>query len=137
MKKSRLALVLFATFLIAGGITAVLYAIFFSPDIIGVREVYAEVSIGKSLGLNADNNGLMFGRLVELGSSKRIIKLTNNYGSEIKVSISANGNITPLLKFDDLVAIKPGEAKMVEFGAYAGNLTSGNYSGTVVMVMRK
>ena len=137
IKKTQLVILLGIIFLLCAGFTSLIYWLAYSSRVVDVKKVYAEMAIGDTVGLTADADGLMFGRVLQKGASKRTILLTNTHGKPLFVTVEVEGNIAQLMNFEKNFSLELEETKQVVFGAYAKNLTEGNFSGIVTLAFYK
>lgn len=129
METKKLALLLIAICLLSTTATIYLYSKTFFVE---YNAVYAEVEIGRSPGVNGDRSALMFGRIINASSSAKKITITNSRESEVRVEIGARGSIAPLLGFQEITTIPPGEKESITITAYDKQMPLGNYSGEVL-----
>ena len=134
MEKKVLIVLLLTVFFVCSTITLVVYSYFIVLD---TREIYAEAEIGKSVGLNADNESLLFGRITKGGSSKKNMIITNNNKKAIDIIIQKKGTIAPLLNHESKITLEPDETREISFYAYARDNEQGNYSGSVLFIIKR
>ncbi len=94
--------------------------------------IYASVNVTDRGGFDLNGTALTFGKIELLGSSTRYVNFTNGYNFPVFVKISANGNIAPLLSYENLAYVKEGEIEKIGISAVAKNDTRlGFYEGYV------
>ena len=100
---------------------------------IQTQTFYASVNVSDKGGFDLNSSALTFGEIERQGSSMRIINFQNGYNFPVVAMISADGNIKPLLSFEEAVEIGKGEARAISFSVaaspeadksfYSGNIT--------------
>jgi len=91
------------------------------------------------VGFDVDDSALIFGSVIRGGGSSRNINIDNNFQFPVVAVISAEGDIAPLLHFDNLVEIGENEFGELSFNVIApSDINDGFYSGNVTIeIFRK
>jgi hypothetical protein len=100
-----------------------------NKEVIQKEKFYADINVTDKLGLDVNGSALKFGNIIKGGNAIRRVSIDNNYEYPVIVHIEAEGNIAPLLSYDNNFIIKSGESKSVGINAYG--LDYGDYVGNV------
>jgi len=115
-----------------------LFALKLNSSYLEKREIYTSLKISDKLGVDVNETALIFGEIVPGSSSTRNVKLVNNYNFPIKIETSVRGDIKDFLDFDKIVFADVNETKIIKISASVSfEEEKGNYSGTVVFLIRK
>ena len=126
----RLTYILFALSLFIFLIS--LRGYFLSMKPIQTQTFYASMNISDSFGFDLNSSALTFGKVAFGGSSARNIKIQNGFDFPVIAVVHAEGDIMPLLNFEEIVKIDKGETKSVPFSVSAlPEIDDGFYSGNV------
>jgi len=122
---------LFATFFI------IINIILFSGSKTYVYDAKVYVIPQKNtIGIATDKDGLNFGRVPLNYNSIKYITIHSRENYDVILTLSASGNISDFLSFEEKYVIKKGESLKVPISLNASRL--GNYTGTVtISVSRK
>jgi len=108
-----------------------LFGFFLSKPIM-TKTFYTSANVSDNIGFDLNSNALTFGHIKKPGSSTRNIVLDNHYSFPIVAVIKAEGDIEPLLHFDNIVSVEEGESKKISFSVIASeDMEEGFYSGNV------
>lgn len=132
----RLAYLLFALSLLLI-FTSVL--LIYSRDLIVIR-LPVGVHVGDSIGFGFDLNSsaLHFGNLLPESGSTRYVSITNPYDYQTYMVVTAQGNISSLLRFNNSMYFLPGETRRVGITVSLGkDVSDGDYSGMVLFHFRR
>ena len=127
MKKLSYFLFVFSFFVLLFSIGG----FFFAHKPIQTNTFYASVNVTDGIGFDINSTALTFGNVVKGGSSNRNINLLNDYPFPVVAVIRVDGDISPLLNYEDAVGIKSNESKKLSFNviapvSYDENFYSGN-----------
>jgi len=102
-------------------------------ELLESREFYASVNVTLDRGgFDLNKSALTFGKIILGGSATRNIIFENKYNFAVYAKISASGDITKLLSFNDVETIRMGEIKKISFSVSTNNETMpGFYEGKV------
>jgi hypothetical protein len=127
----KLALVLFGVSVLLMVIAA---ATFFVGQVpLEKQELYTSVNVtlGK-IGFDVNDSALTFGNLANPGSSTRVISFRNDRHHPIILDIGVDGNIEPILDYEDRIFMEAGESRQIAFSARAdGSIDYGFYDGVI------
>lgn len=129
-------LLFIASFLI---LLIALTGMFISNKILQEETFYAsvEISSDKGLGFDVSPTALTFGRISASGSSTRNVFFENGYDFPVLVKIEVDGDIRPLIQFDEVIRVESGENATIPFSVYAfENSTNGFYDGDARLVVK-
>ena len=108
-----------------------IFSFIINNKVIQTQTFYASVNVTDSLAFDTNGTALTFGSIAQYGSSLRNIVFNNNYEFPVVAKINIEGDIEPLLEFDESVYIDKGEEKKITFTVYSKNTSLGFYSGNV------
>ena len=135
MRSIVLLVLIICVALVSAGVTAVLYANWYTLDTI---TLYAELQVSDSVGFNADTDGLFFGRGLQGGGVTRSVDIRNVYGTPIRVYVLAGGPIAQFISVEQPIELDTGESKRVDVAALIpADTPFGNYTGAVSFFYRR
>lgn len=114
----------------------VLALAFFVPQekILSETELNVRLIVSNKTGFNVTNDTLDFGKLAAYTSGSKKIILSNNFERRVKVLLSARGNVSDFLVFDEVLYIASGET--LNYTIYTKEISDeafGKYSGTLLV----
>ena len=111
----------------------------YSREPIQTTTFFASLNVSDRVGFDVDDSALIFGSVIRGGGSSRNINIDNNFQFPVVAVISAEGDIAPLLHFDNLVEIGENEFGELSFNVIApSDINDGFYSGNVTIeIFRK
>lgn len=130
MKKFSYILLIFSFFVFLIS----LIGFFWGHKPLQTQTFYASMNISNEnvMGIDVNSTALSFGRVSRGGSSARNIQIQNGFNFPIIVAIHADGDIRPLLNFENVVKIEKGESKKIGFSVSTfSDIKEGFYSGNV------
>jgi hypothetical protein len=108
-----------------------------NSEIIYQKVIPMKLNIGEIAGFDVNNTILTFGTVTPLSSSRRQLKLENNYPFPIQFRFYAEGNISNFLVFKKKVYLNSGKSRDFDIVAFSNNETSGEYSGNFIITARR
>jgi hypothetical protein len=130
----RVILFLAAVSVMAVSLTNAAYIIYHKYKVYDVREIEARFKVGEGIGLSADSDILNFGMVGPESSSTKEIVLYHEYSGPLLVKITYTGNISEVLLPVKDFYLEPNGYRKVGITAYAKPGSSGEYSGTVMIM---
>ena len=106
---------------------------FFNSRTLQVESFYASVNVtDNEMGFDLNKSALIFGNVAKGGRGTRKINFYNDYNFPVFAQIEVEGNIKPLLLFDEIVRVEKGEEKKIVFVAYASkDIERGFHDGDI------
>ena len=91
----------------------------FNGHPIQTNTFYTSVNVTNNIGFDLNSTALTFGNVVKGGSSSRNLNLVNNYPFPVVAIVRTEGEIAPLLHFDNIIDIGINESKKLSFSVLA------------------
>ncbi len=112
-------------------VSSFIYIIYYNYIVLDYKEVYADVSIGRSLGMSADNDALWFGIITPGSKSKKEVYIS--FPEKVIVKTKCEGNISTLIEVNkNNFILEPNITETLEFTVSAPeDAEYGKYNGTV------
>lgn len=128
----------FVVFLFTLSFIIFIFTLYLHFDILEKQEIFIELTIGNKTGFNLDSGKISFGAITPSSNSERVIYLKNIYDFPVKVELSAEGNVSKFLNYQDRYFFEKHETKIVKIVAsYSEGAEFGNYSGNLSIVFKR
>ncbi|MBS3089892.1 hypothetical protein J4461_03380 [Candidatus Pacearchaeota archaeon] len=102
------------------------------------KEIEVRFIVGSNPGLDINNSGLIFGKIVPGGSATRIINIENTYNKPIIITLVGDEFLKPILSLEQPIKLSIGEKKKVPVTlSIPKNYSFGNYTGSIELRVRR
>lgn len=138
-EKSKLYLILVLLCLAVIIFVLVYYLNTQASRVLDEKEIPTSLTIGNRTGFNVSKDALSFGLLAPgVAASRDDLILTNGYSFPIKLEFAVEGSIEPLLIYEKIIYLEPGESRNVSVSTIViTDEVAGDYAGKFIIVFRK
>ncbi len=123
--------------LLIGIISAFLFILLagFERDSVTYSLSASVIEKSSGVGLSIDPDKIDFGIVGVSSNITKVLRLSNDDGRDVKVSISTEGNISKMLKYSDLTFLSGREKKDVKISLSPSS--TGNFTGKLIATFIK
>ena len=135
MKTNHLLILLGSIVMFASIVAFLMYN---SLTIVAAYDVPVLVNVNETLGLNADTNGLYFGKLRPSTSGERFLELSNDATYPLRVDLQSSGEVKDWIVFSqNPVRLLAKTNQSIKVSLIVPTVDYGKYSGSVHVIYRK